>query len=127
MRPGELAAVGLLAIGAFSVNAQIPASAYPARRAAAMTRIGGAVLVVPARASFLSDDQLGFVQAPDFQYLTGLDELIGAVLVLDGEARTSTLFVAPRNRLLTRGVVAPDADSARRLQLSNVQPVEALE
>ena len=49
MRPGELATVGLLAIGAVSVNAQIPASAYPARRAAAMARIGGAVLVVPAR------------------------------------------------------------------------------
>jgi Xaa-Pro aminopeptidase len=92
-----------------------------------MARIGGAVLVVPARASFLSDDQLGFVQAPDFQYLTGLDELIGAVLVLDGEARVSTLFVAPPNRLLTRGVVAPDADSARRLQLSTVQTMDALE
>jgi hypothetical protein len=48
-----------------------------------MARIGGGVLIVPARASFLADDQLGYVQAPDFQYLTGLDELVGAVLVLD--------------------------------------------
>ena len=43
--------------------AQIPASAYPVRRAAAMARIAGDVLIVPARASFLADDQLVFVQA----------------------------------------------------------------
>jgi Xaa-Pro aminopeptidase len=92
-----------------------------------MARIGGGVLIVPARASFLADDQLGYVQAPDFQYLTGLDELVGAVLVLDGASSTSTLFVGPRNPLLTRGVIVPDATSARRLQLSGVEPVDALE
>jgi Xaa-Pro aminopeptidase len=129
MRPGEIARIALLAaaIGAVSVNAQIPAASYTARRAAAIARIGSDILIVPARGSFLADDQLGFVQAPDFQYLTGLDELIGAVLVLDGAAATSTLFVAPRSPLLTRGIVAPDADSARRLQLSSVQAVDALE
>jgi hypothetical protein len=107
--------------------AQIPASAYPVRRAAAMARIAGDVLIVPARASFLADDQLGFVQAADFQYLTGLDELVGAVLVLDGASSTSRLFVAPQNPLLTRGVIVPGAESARRLQLSAVEPVDALE
>src|SRR5512144_172100 len=96
--------LGLIAVAlaATTASAQIPASAYLARRAAAMTAIGGDLLIVPARASFLADDQLGFVQAADFQYLTGLDEVIGAVLVLDGASATSTLFVAPRNPLLTR-------------------------
>jgi Xaa-Pro aminopeptidase len=47
--------------------------------------------------------------------------------VLDGAVSTATLFVGPRNPLLTRGVIAPNAESARRLQLSGVQPVEALE
>jgi Xaa-Pro aminopeptidase len=116
-----------IALGAAMAPAQIPASAYPARRAAAIARIGGDVLIVPARASFLADDQLGFVQAADFQYLTGLDDVVGAVLVLDGAASSSTLFVAPRNLLLTRGVIEPDGESARRLQLSGVQPIGSLE
>src|SRR5262245_45627565 len=129
MRVVRFAITGALAValGVASTRAQIPVSAYPARRAAAMQRIGGDVLIVPARGSFLADDQLGFVQAGDFQYLTGLEELIGAVLVLDGAASTSTLYVAPRNPLLTRGVISADAASARRLQLSDVKPIDALE
>ena len=107
--------------------AQIPSSSYPARRAAAVARIGRDVLIAPARASFLADDQLGFVQAADFQYFTGLDDLIGAVLVLDGAASSSTLYVAPRNPSLSRGAVSPGAESARRLQLTDVRPIDALE
>jgi Xaa-Pro aminopeptidase len=115
------------ALGASVARAQIPASAYPPRRAAAIARVGADVLIVPSRASFLADDQLGFVQAADFQYLTGLEDLVGAVLVLDGAASTSALFVAPRNPLLTRGIVAPGEESARRLRMSSVQPLDALE
>jgi Xaa-Pro aminopeptidase len=121
-------AFGLIVmLAATTLCAQIPASTYPARRAAALSRIGTDVLVVPARASFLADDQLGYVQAADFQYLTGLDELIGAVLVLDGTGNTSTLFIQSRNPLLTRAPIEPGVESARRLQLSDVKPVDALE
>ncbi|HEX7137266.1 MAG TPA: aminopeptidase P N-terminal domain-containing protein, partial [Vicinamibacterales bacterium] len=81
----------------------------------------------PARASFSADDQPGFVQAADFQYLTGLEEPVGAVLVLDGAASSSTLFVQPRNPLLTRRAIAPDSVSARDLQVSEVRNVDALE
>ena len=114
-------------LAAASVAAQVPASAYPARRSAALAALRGHLLIVPARASFLADDQLGFVQTADFQYLTGLGELVGAVLVLDGSTSASTLFVQPRNPLLTRGEVAPDAAAARRLQLSAVEPIDKLE
>src|SRR5262245_4671015 len=124
--PPAIVGVLALALGATMTRAQIPASAYPARRAAAIARIGGDVVIVPARGSFLADDQLGFVQAADFQYLTGLEELVGAVLVLDGATSTSTVFVAPRNPLLTRGVIAPGAESARQLQVSDVKPIDAL-
>jgi Xaa-Pro aminopeptidase len=116
-----------IAVAAVAAHAQIPSSAYQSRRAAALARLGRDVLIAPARGSFLADDQLGFVQAADFQYLTGLDDLVGAVLVLDGAAPASMLFVAAPNPLLTRGVLAPGADSARRLQLSSVQPIDALE
>jgi Xaa-Pro aminopeptidase len=110
-----------------TASAQIPSSAYPARRAAALAAIGGDLLVVPARASFLADDQLGFTQTADFQYLTGLDDVVGAVLVLDGATSTSTLFVGPRNPLVSRGTIVPGAESAARLQLSSVEAVPTLE
>jgi hypothetical protein len=112
---GRWICLGLLIVAVFAAAAQaaIPASAYVARRAAALTAIRGDLLIVPARASFLADDQLGFVQATDFQYLTGLDELVGAVLVLDGSTSTSILFVAPRNPLLTRAAIEPGAASTK--------------
>ena len=112
---------------AAALRAQIPASTYSARRGAALARIGGDVLIAPSRASFLADDQLGFQQAADFQYLTGLDELIGAVLVVDGSAKSSTLFIQPVNPLLTRPTVAASAEAAARLQLSDVKPIDELE
>jgi Xaa-Pro aminopeptidase len=114
-----------LAMG--TAHGAIPASAYIARRAAALTAIRTDLLIVPSRASFLADDQLGFVQTADFQYLTGLDELVGAVLVLDGSTSVSTLFVQPRNPLLTRVGIDPDAASARRLGLTAIQAIDTLE
>lgn len=113
--------------GAGAVGAQISRNAHAERRAAALARIGSDLLVVPARASFLADDQLGYVQAADFQYLTGLDELVGAVLVLDGASSSSMLFAAPQNPLLTRGTIPLGEESARRLQLSAVEPIDGLE
>src|SRR5262245_44055518 len=112
---------------AAAVSAQIPSSSYPARRAAALSRIGTDLLIVPARASFLADDPLGFVQAADFQYLTGLDQTVGGVLVLDGARSTSTLFVQPSNPLVTVDAIVPGAESARQLQVADVQAVEGLE
>ncbi len=125
--PSFWLALAVILIASTTASAQIPASAYPARRAAALAAIGGNVLIVPARASFLADDQLGFTQAADFQYLTGLDDVVGAVLVLDGATAQSMLFVAPRNPLVTRGTVAAGAESASRLHLASVQPIDALE
>ena len=69
----------------------------------------------------------GYLQAPDFQYLTGLDDLIGAVLVLDGAGHSSTLFIQPRNPLLTGAAIAPGAEAAGRLQLQDVRAIDALE
>ena len=110
-----------------TMAAQIPAEAYEARRAAALVAARDNLIIVPARASFLADDQLGFVQASDFQYLTGLGDQVGAVLVLDGLTRGSTLFVARPSSLITRGVIAPDAASARRLGFAHVLSVDSLE
>ena len=117
----------LCVLRAETAFAQIPASAYPERRASALGRAGSDVIVIPSRASFLADDQLGFVQAGDFQYLTGLADQIGAVLVLDGRTRSSILFVARASPLITRGVIAPGEASSRSLGVSQVMGVDSLE
>src|ERR1043165_7589555 len=91
----RVAAVRLFAILllAAAMSGQTPRPTYAARRAAAIRSLGTDVLVVPSRASFNEADQRGFVQAPNFHYLTGLEEVVGAVLVLDGAKSGSTLFV----------------------------------
>ena len=108
-------------------RAQVPATEFRARRVAAFERAGSDLIVVPSRASFLADDQMGFVQAADFYYLTSLDEIVGAVLVLDGRARTATLFVPRPSPLITRSIIAPDARSATALGLDAVLSVDSLE
>ena len=95
-----LGAAALLLLGATRAGAQ-PMN-YDARRAAALARLGGNLLIVPSQTSFKSDDQIGFQQATDFQYLTGFSDLVGAVLVLDGGAKTATLFLPPPSRLVSR-------------------------
>jgi Xaa-Pro aminopeptidase len=75
---------------------------HAARRAAALAALGARLVIVPSQASFKSDDQAGFQQASDFQYLTGLSDLVGAVLVLDGPGKAATLFLPPPSPLITR-------------------------
>ena len=75
-QPGlaALAGFAFCIVAAATVAAQIPAEAYEARRAAALVAARDNLIIVPARASFLADEQLGFVQASDFQYLSGLGD-----------------------------------------------------
>ena len=117
----------MLAASAVSAAGQIPDAAYSARRANALAWLGSDVLVVPARGSFLADDQLGFMQAPDFQYLTGLSEQVGAVLLLDGSDTSVSLFVPRPSPLVSLGIIAPTAESAQRLRINAVLPIDSLE
>ncbi len=125
-----LVALTLLRFAAAEVVAQnhaLPPSTYSERRTVAFNRIGSDLLIVPARASFLLDDEMGYVQAPDFQYLTGLEHLVGAVLVLDGKVRSATLFAPRASRLITRWLVSPGPESAAALGLKEVLPIESLD
>jgi Xaa-Pro aminopeptidase len=108
-------------------SAQIPESAYYARRVAALSKLGADLLIVPARGSFLADDQMGYMQAPDFEYLTGLDSQVGAVLVIDGSDASVTLYVPRLSPLVSLGIIAPTAESATRLRINAVLPVDSLE
>ncbi len=117
----------MLASAAVPTAAQVPDAAYATRRANAIAQLGGDILIAAARGSFLADDQLGFMQAPDFQYLTGLSEQAGAVLLLDGSDKSVSLFVPRPSPLVSLGIITPTAESARRLRISEVLPIDSLE
>ena len=105
----------------------VPAAArHAARRASALERLGARLLLVPSRESFKGDDQAGFKQATDFQYLTGLSELVGGVLALDGGDRGAVLFLPPPNPAITRALPELGAEGARGLGVTDVLPVDSL-
>lgn len=105
-----------------------PMAAQPGpRRAAVLDRLGSRILIAPSQAAFKSDDQAGFNQASDFYYLTGLDDVVGAVLVLNGQVGAATLFLPPPNPLITRPLPSPGITTARSLGLFSVEPIDSLE
>ncbi len=117
----------MLVTAAAPAVGQVPDAAYSARRTEAIARLGSDVLLVPARTSFLADDQLGFMQAQDFQYLTGLSEQVGAVLLLDGSDKSVILFVPRPSPLVSLGIITPTVESAQRLRINEVLPIDSLE
>lgn len=117
----------LLGAGTRVADAQVTAADYQSRRSAVLARIDSGVMIVPARASFQDDDQMGLVQSQDFQYLTGLDDQVGAVLLLDGRDSSSTLFVPRRSLLVRRGIIPPTPASAATLGFRAVLPIDSLE
>ena len=100
---------------------------HAARRSAAMSRLDRRLLIVPSRSSFMADDQAGFQQATDFQYLSGWSDLVGAVLVLDGRANDITLFVPRPNPLISHAVPEATLQGARTVGVDAVQPIDSLE
>ena len=99
MRLTPLAIGGLLCALA-APGAGIPAPQYRERRAAARKALGDAALVLVGRTARESDDlRTGFLQEPNFAYLTGwLDP--GAVLLLTPESET--IFLPPRDPVAER-------------------------
>jgi Xaa-Pro aminopeptidase len=103
-----------------------PDPAPAKRRAAAIAALGSRLAIVPSQAAFKTDDQAGFQQATDFYYLTGLGDVVGAALVLDGPGRSATLFMPAPNPVITRPLPAADPASARRLGLDAVLSTDSL-
>ena len=84
---------------------------FAARRANVMAKIGGDVAVVLGSAE--SASSLSFRQNTQFFYLTGV-EVRRAVLVIDGKARSSTLFIAPPGSVAELDEPTLRADTATR-------------
>ncbi len=123
-RRGVLSVAALLGMVPPTRPAAAPADQYQRRRAAAMERLDGRILIVPSQGAFKSDDQAGFQQTTDFQYLTGLGDLVGAVLVFDGKAKRTMLFVPGPSSVISRP--RPTPESAPTLGLDAVVPIDSL-
>jgi Xaa-Pro aminopeptidase len=115
-----LAAVNLL-------SAELPVSEFHGRRAEAMRRVPNGLLVVRSRGFVFHSDQdylASFQQDPNFFYLTGLPSAVGAVLVIDGAAKESWLFVPGKLRgipgLLKNLLVEPGDGTAKKLGVDHV-------
>jgi len=99
-RPRHLVAIvalltqAALPLGAQNASAPADAARYAARRERAYALLGGNLLIALSQWSRADASQPGFDQDPTFYYFTGVDNLLGAVLVLDGGTRRAELFLA---------------------------------
>jgi Xaa-Pro aminopeptidase len=97
-----------------------PKEEFSARRARVMQRIGAGVAVVQGATETPSYEK--FRQSNQFFYLTGV-VVPRAILLLDGRAKTSTLYISPRNARAERseGPILVPGDLA--VQLTGIDRV----
>ena len=124
-----LLAVGLLA----SVSAQpaqgpplfstsLPKEEFAARRARVLQQLGDGVAVMQGAAETSAYEK--FRQSNQFYYLTGV-ETPRAILVLDGRARTTTLYLNPTSEQMERSegpVLGPGAAAEQLTGIDRVMP-----
>lgn len=106
-----LFAPAALPLGAQNAVTSVDAARYAARRESAYSLLGSDLLIVLSRWSMADATRAGFDQDPTFYYYTGLDNLHGAVLVLDGGTRRAELFLAGRTPAGARTDAAQRVDS----------------
>ncbi len=99
----------------------LPPEEFAARRARVMQQIGDAAAIVMGTTELASYHK--FRQNNQFFYLTGV-EVPRAILVIDGKAKRSTLFVLPRDERAERSegpVLTPGPDAARVTGIEEVK------
>ncbi len=133
MRTGRAAVVALfVGVAAVLGRAQPPlfTDAFPpeefaARRARVMAAIGDGAAILQGAAELPSYHK--FRQNNQFFYLTGV-EVPRALLVIDGQAKRSVLFLPPRDERLERSEgprLVPGPEAARLTGIEAVEPREA--
>jgi Xaa-Pro aminopeptidase len=88
--------IPLLLLSYASAQTSIDSTEYQARRRAVMEKIPDGIIVLRAFSALKHWDESGFHQDASFYYFTGLANLHGAILALDGTKKESWLFVSPR-------------------------------
>jgi Xaa-Pro aminopeptidase len=102
----------------------LPPAEFNARRATVMEQIGDGAVVIQGTAEIPAYRK--FRQNNQFYYLTGV-EVPRAILVIDGRAKTSTLFLNPRDERAERSegpVLAPGAETEKLTGIARVLPRE---
>jgi Xaa-Pro aminopeptidase len=100
----------------------LPPEEFAARRVKVMEQIGDGAAVIQGAAELPSYHK--FRQNNQFFYLTGV-EVPRAILVIDGRAKTSTLFLQPRDERAERSegpVLTPGPDAERLTGIAKVLP-----
>jgi Xaa-Pro aminopeptidase len=100
----------------------VPIEEYAARRASVAKDLADGILLVPSRFDWKAEDQHGYQQSADFYYLSGLGNVLRAILVLDGPRQQSLLFVAPLPDYIARWFIAPTPHPADSLRLHRILP-----
>ena len=120
--------VALLFSGAASAQPlftdSLPKEEFSARRARLMEKIGDGVAIIQGAAE--TGNTLKFRQNNQFYYLTGV-EVPRALLLVDGRAKRSTLFLPPRNESRERSegpILVPGAEAAAITGIEAVEPRE---
>src|SRR5512134_3214278 len=102
----------------------LPKEEFAERRARVMREIGEGVAILRGTAE--RPDSTKFRQNNQFYYLTGV-EVPRAILMIDGRAKRSMLFLPPRNERRERSegpILVPGADA---VALTGIEAVEARE
>ncbi len=119
-----LVATGATAQPALFTDA-FPPEEFAERRARVMAEIGDGAAIIQGTTELATYHK--FRQGNQFYYLTGV-EVPRAILVIDGRAKRSTLFLLPRDERAERSegpVLTPGAEAARITGIEAVRPREA--
>jgi Xaa-Pro aminopeptidase len=81
------------ALGMASAHMGIEGSEWQTRREKAMALAPDGIILLHSESAPKAWSESGFQQDPNFFYLTGLENLHGAILALDGRTKESWLFV----------------------------------
>jgi len=102
-------------------------SELEARRKAALEKAPDGIILLRSYSGLKHWDESGFHQDSSFYYFTGLANLHGAILALDGQQKESWLFVAPRQgsfgaelRGLDSIFLDPGAQTEKELKIDHV-------
>ncbi len=103
-------------------STSLPKEEFAARRAKVLGTIGDGVAVMEGYTETSSYEK--FRQSNQFYYLTGV-ETPRAILVLDGKAKSSTLYLLPTNAQMERSegpLLAPGAAAEQLTGIEHVRP-----
>ncbi len=127
---GIIAAGLACVLGANARAQEISTAELAERRTALMTKTSDGIVLLHAKSGPKDMEQPSWIQDATFLYFTGLVNQPSAILVLDGPANQTHLFIPPPpvsfGFAVQNLMLAPSAQTADRLGLDTVQPWDQL-